>query len=209
MGHKAGAKDIMQKAGVPCVPGYQGEDQSDATMLTAAKRIGFPVMIKAVAGGGGRGMRLVADEAHFRMRCARRSEAQSAFGDPNVILERAIIQPRHIEIQVFGDRHGNAIHLGERDCSVQRRHQKLIEEAPSPAVSPELRARMGATAVAAIKAINYEGAGTLEFLLDSAGNYYFMEMNTRLQVEHPVTEPSPASIWSNCSCAWRAVNRSR
>jgi geranyl-CoA carboxylase alpha subunit len=144
MGHKAGAKDIMQKAGVPCVPGYQGEDQSDATMLTAAKRIGFPVMIKAVAGGGGRGMRLVADEAHFRMRCARRSEAQSAFGDPNVILERAIIQPRHIEIQVFGDRHGNAIHLGERDCSVQRRHQKLIEEAPSPAVSPELRARMGA-----------------------------------------------------------------
>ena len=189
MGHKAGAKDIMQKAGVPCVPGYQGEDQSDATMLTAAKRIGFPVMIKAVAGGGGRGMRLVADEASFpdALRAAR-SEAQNAFGDPNVILERAIIQPRHIEIQVFGDRHGNAIHLGERDCSVQRRHQKLIEEAPSPAVSPELRARMGATAVAAIKAINYEGAGTLEFLLDSAGNYYFMEMNTRLQVEHPVTE---------------------
>ena len=189
MGHKAGAKDIMQKAGVPCVPGYQGEDQSDATMLTAAKRIGFPVMIKAVAGGGGRGMRLVADEAAFpdALRAAR-SEAQNAFGDPNVILERAIIQPRHIEIQVFGDRHGNAIHLGERDCSVQRRHQKLIEEAPSPAVSPELRARMGATAVAAVKAINYEGAGTLEFLLDSAGNYYFMEMNTRLQVEHPVTE---------------------
>lgn len=189
MGNKAGAKDIMQKAGVPCVPGYQGEDQSDATMLTAAKRIGFPVMIKAVAGGGGRGMRLVADDAAFpdALRAAR-SEAQNAFGDPQVILERAIVQPRHIEIQVFGDRHGNAIHLGERDCSVQRRHQKLIEEAPSPAVSPELRARMGATAVAAVKAINYEGAGTLEFLLDSAGNYYFMEMNTRLQVEHPVTE---------------------
>ncbi|MBB5054118.1 geranyl-CoA carboxylase alpha subunit [Afipia massiliensis] len=189
MGNKAGAKDIMQKAGVPCVPGYQGEDQSDATMLTAAKRIGFPVMIKAVAGGGGRGMRLVPDEAAFpdSLRAAR-SEAQNAFGDPHVILERAIVQPRHIEIQVFGDRHGNAIHLGERDCSVQRRHQKLIEEAPSPAVSPELRARMGATAVAAVKAISYEGAGTLEFLLDAAGNYYFMEMNTRLQVEHPVTE---------------------
>ncbi len=189
MGNKAGAKDIMQKAGVPCVPGYQGEDQSDATMLTAAKRTGFPVMIKAVAGGGGRGMRLVTDDAAFpaALRAAR-SEAQNAFGDPGVILERAIVQPRHIEIQVFGDRHGNAIHLGERDCSVQRRHQKLIEEAPSPAVSAELRARMGATAVAAVKAIDYEGAGTLEFLLDSAGNYYFMEMNTRLQVEHPVTE---------------------
>ena len=189
MGHKAGAKDIMQKAGVPCVPGYQGEDQSDASMLTAARRIGFPVMIKAVAGGGGRGMRLVADDAAFpdALRAAR-SEAQNAFGDPQVILERAIVQPRHIEIQVFGDRHGNAIHLGERDCSVQRRHQKLIEEAPSPAVSPDLRERMGATAVAAVKAINYEGAGTLEFLLDNTGNYYFMEMNTRLQVEHPVTE---------------------
>ena len=189
MGNKAGAKDIMQKAGVPCVPGYQGEDQSDATMLTAAKRTGFPVMIKAVAGGGGRGMRLVANDAAFpaALRAAR-LEAQNAFGDPGVILESAIVQPRHIEIQVFGDRHGNAIHLGERDCSVQRRHQKLIEEAPSPAVSPELRTRMGATAVAAVKAIDYEGAGTLEFLLDSAGNYYFMEMNTRLQVEHPVTE---------------------
>ncbi len=189
MGNKAGAKNIMQKAGVPCVPGYQGEDQSDAVMLTAAKRIGFPVMIKAVAGGGGRGMRLVTNEAAFpdALRAAR-SEAQNAFDDPNVILERAIVRPRHIEIQVFGDRYGNAIHLGERDCSVQRRHQKLIEEAPSPVVSPELRARMGATAVAAVKAINYEGAGTLEFLLDAAGNYYFMEMNTRLQVEHPVTE---------------------
>jgi geranyl-CoA carboxylase alpha subunit len=189
MGNKAGAKDIMQKAGVPCVPGYQGEDQSDATMLTAAKRIGFPVMIKAAAGGGGRGMRLALDETVFpdSLRAAR-SEAQNAFGDPQIILERAIVRPRHIEIQVFGDRHGNAIHLGERDCSVQRRHQKLIEEAPSPAVSSELRARMGATAIAAVRAIGYEGAGTLEFLLDAAGNYYFMEMNTRLQVEHPVTE---------------------
>ena len=167
MGNKAGAKDIMQKAGVPCVPGYQGADQSDAVMLAEAKKIGFPVMIKAVAGGGGRGMRLVADAAAFpdALRSAR-SEAQGAFGDPTVILERAIVDPRHIEIQVFGDRYGNAIHLGERDCSVQRRHQKLIEEAPSPAVSPKLRARMGAVAVAAVKSIGYEGAGTLEFLLD-------------------------------------------
>jgi geranyl-CoA carboxylase alpha subunit len=189
MGNKAGAKTIMRAAGVPCVPGYQGADQSDATMLAEAKSIGFPVMIKAVAGGGGRGMRLVSDAAAFPdlLRGAR-SEAQGAFGDPTVILERAILDPRHIEIQVFGDAFGHAIHLGERDCSVQRRHQKLIEEAPSPAVSPELRARMGAVAVAAVKSIGYEGAGTLEFLLDANGEFYFMEMNTRLQVEHPVTE---------------------
>jgi geranyl-CoA carboxylase alpha subunit len=189
MGNKAGAKDIMQKAGVPCVPGYQGADQGDAVMLAEAKKIGFPVMIKAVAGGGGRGMRLVVDAAAFpdALRSAR-SEAQGAFGDPTVILERAIVDPRHIEIQVFGDRYGSAIHLGERDCSVQRRHQKLIEEAPSPKVTPELRARMGAVAVAAVKSIGYEGAGTLEFLLDESGEFYFMEMNTRLQVEHPVTE---------------------
>jgi geranyl-CoA carboxylase alpha subunit len=189
MGNKAGAKDIMKKAGVPIVPGYQGADQGDEVMLAEAKKIGFPIMIKAVAGGGGRGMRLVADAAGFpdALRSAR-SEAKAAFGDPTVILERAIQNPRHIEIQVFGDTHGNAIHLGERDCSVQRRHQKLIEEAPSPAVSPELRARMGEVAVAAVKALRYEGAGTLEFLLDASGEFYFMEMNTRLQVEHPVTE---------------------
>ena len=189
MGNKAGAKEIMQKAGVPTVPGYQGADQSDAVMLAEAKQIGFPVMIKAVAGGGGRGMRLVVDASSFpdALRSAR-SEALGAFGDPAVILERAIADPRHIEIQVFGDRHGNAIHLGERDCSVQRRHQKLIEEAPSPAVSPQLRARMGEVAVAAVKTIGYEGAGTLEFLLDASGAFYFMEMNTRLQVKHPVTE---------------------
>jgi geranyl-CoA carboxylase alpha subunit len=189
MGNKAGAKEIMQAAGVPCVPGYQGADQNDAVMLAEAQKIGFPVMIKAVAGGGGRGMRLASEAAAFPdlLRSAR-SEAQGAFGDPTLILERAILHPRHIEIQVFGDRHGNAIHLGERDCSVQRRHQKLIEEAPSPAVSPELRARMGAIAVKAIRSIGYEGAGTLEFLLDGDGNFYFMEMNTRLQVEHPVTE---------------------
>jgi geranyl-CoA carboxylase alpha subunit len=189
MGNKAGAKAIMQAAGVPCVPGYQGADQGDVAMLAEAKSIGFPVMIKAVAGGGGRGMRQVTDAAAFpdALRSAR-SEAQGAFGDSAVILERAIPDPRHIEIQVFGDRYGNAIHLGERDCSVQRRHQKLIEEAPSPAVSGELRTRMGAVAVAAIKSIGYEGAGTLEFLLDRDGEFYFMEMNTRLQVEHPVTE---------------------
>ncbi|MBR0962140.1 acetyl-CoA carboxylase biotin carboxylase subunit [Bradyrhizobium japonicum] len=189
MGNKAGAKEIMRKAGVPIVPGYQGADQGDEVMLAEARKIGFPVMIKAVAGGGGRGMRLVTDAASFpnALRSAR-SEAKAAFGDPTVILERAIQNPRHIEIQVFGDSHGSAIHLGERDCSVQRRHQKLIEEAPSPAVTPELRARMGEVAVAAVKALRYEGAGTLEFLLDQGGAFYFMEMNTRLQVEHPVTE---------------------
>jgi geranyl-CoA carboxylase alpha subunit len=189
MGNKAGAKEIMRAAGVPCVPGYQGTDQGDTAMLAAAHRIGFPVMIKAVAGGGGRGMRLVENPATFldALRSAR-SEAQSAFGDAAVILERAIVDPRHIEIQVFGDAFGNAIHLGERDCSVQRRHQKLIEEAPSVKVTPELRTRMGAVAVSAIKSIGYRGAGTLEFLLDRNGEFFFMEMNTRLQVEHPVTE---------------------
>src|SRR6202158_4367319 len=189
MGNKADAKTIMQAAGVPCVPGYQGADQNDGVMLAEAQKIGFPVMIKAVAGGGGRGMRLVTDAAAFpdALRSAR-SEAQGAFRDATVILERAIADPRHIEIQVFGDAFGNAIHLGERDCSVQQRHQKLIEEAPSPKVTPELRARMGAIAVAAIKSLRYQGAGTLEFLLDQNEKFYFMEMNTRLQVEHPVTE---------------------
>ena len=189
MGNKAGAKEIMKKVGVPIVPGYQGVDQSDDVMLAEAKKIGFPVMIKAVAGGGGRGMRLVTDAASFPDALhSARSEAKAAFGDPTAILERAIQNPRHIEIQVFGDSHGNTLHLGERDCSVQRRHQKLIEEAPSPAVTPELRAKMGEVAVAAVKALRYEGAGTLEFLLDASGEFYFMEMNTRLQVEHPVTE---------------------
>jgi geranyl-CoA carboxylase alpha subunit len=189
MGNKAEAKAIMQNAGVPCVPGYQGADQSDAVMLAEAERIGFPVMIKAVAGGGGRGMRLVSNVATFAAAMhSARSEAQAAFGDGTVILEKAIENPRHIEFQVFGDRYGNAIHLGERDCSVQRRHQKLIEEAPSPVVTPELREKMGTVAVAAVKSLGYEGAGTLEFLLDTSDQFYFMEMNTRLQVEHPVTE---------------------
>ncbi len=189
MGNKAAAKRLMLGAGVPCIAGYQGDDQSENRLAVEAARIGYPVMIKATAGGGGRGMRLVSADTDFAdaLRSAK-SEAHNAFGDTSVILERAIHEPRHIEIQVFADRHGNAIHLGERDCSLQRRHQKRIEEAPSPAVSPELRARMGATAIAAVKAIAYEGAGTLEFLLDGQGHYYFMEMNTRLQVEHPVTE---------------------
>lgn len=189
MGDKAGAKRRMSEAGVPCIPGYQGEDQGEARLKTEAERIGFPVMIKASVGGGGRGMRLAPSEHEFAgLLKSAKSEARGAFGDDTVILERAIVSPRHIEIQVFADRHGNAIHLGERDCSVQRRHQKLIEEVPSPAVTPELRERMGATAVAAVRAIGYEGAGTLEFLLDAQGQFYFMEMNTRLQVEHPVTE---------------------
>jgi geranyl-CoA carboxylase alpha subunit len=189
MGDKAGAKRLMIAAGVPCIPGYQGEDQSAQHLAAQANEIGYPVMIKATAGGGGRGMRLVRQAAEFAdlLRSAQ-SEALNAFGDATVILERAIEEPRHIEIQIFADRHGHAIHLGERDCSVQRRHQKVIEEAPSPAVDAVLRERMGATAVAAVKAIHYEGAGTLEFLLDREGHFYFMEMNTRLQVEHPVTE---------------------
>jgi len=189
MGDKAAAKRLMQAAGVPCIPGYQGEDQRTITLAAEAARIGWPVMIKATAGGGGRGMRLAPSaEAFAELLQSAQSEALHAFGDANVILERAIAAPRHIEIQVFADRHANVIHLGERDCSVQRRHQKLIEESPSPAVSEALRERMGATAVAATKAIGYEGAGTLEFLLDAKGEYWFMEMNTRLQVEHPVTE---------------------
>ncbi|WP_426391146.1 acetyl/propionyl/methylcrotonyl-CoA carboxylase subunit alpha [Variovorax sp. R-27] len=189
MGDKAGAKRLMQAAGVPCIPGYQGEDQGAEKLAAEAARIGWPVMIKATAGGGGRGMRLVTSAADFAGQLhSAQSEALNAFGDATVILERAIVAPRHVEVQVFADRHGNAIHLGERDCSVQRRHQKVVEEAPSPAVSDALRERMGATAVAAAKAIAYEGAGTLEFLLDAEGQYWFMEMNTRLQVEHPVTE---------------------
>ena len=192
MGDKAGAKRLMAAAGVPCIPGFQSTeaaDQSLERLAAEAARIGYPVMIKATAGGGGRGMRRVeaADAFAAALRSAQ-SEAQHAFGDATVILERALERPRHIEIQVFADRHGHAVHLGERDCSVQRRHQKLIEEAPSPAVDAALREAMGAAAVAAVKAIGYEGAGTLEFLLDEQGRFYFMEMNTRLQVEHPVTE---------------------
>ncbi len=189
MGDKAGAKALMAAAGVPVIPGYQGADQSAERLAREAAAITWPVMIKATAGGGGRGMRRVDAAADFAaaLRSAQ-SEALSAFGDATVILERALIAPRHIEIQVFADQQGQAIHLGERDCSVQRRHQKLIEESPSPAVDAGLRARMGAVAVKAVQAIGYVGAGTLEFLLDAQGGFFFMEMNTRLQVEHPVTE---------------------
>jgi len=189
MGDKAESKRRMITAGVPCVPGYQGDDQDEAVLIAEAERIGFPLMVKASAGGGGRGMRLVHEASSLpaALRTAR-SEAETAFGDGRLLLERAIIQPRHVEIQVFGDRHGNVIHLGERDCSVQRRHQKVVEEAPSPAVDSDLRSRMGAAAVQAAKAINYVGAGTVEFLLAADGSFYFLEMNTRLQVEHPVTE---------------------
>ena len=189
MGNKAGAKRLMKAAGVPCIPGYDDQDQSDAVLSQAAAAVGVPLMIKATAGGGGRGMRLVTALADFSSALATaRSEAQSAFGSPEVILEKAVIEPRHVEIQVFADTHGNVVHLGERDCSVQRRHQKVIEEAPSPAVDPALRRRMGAMAVSAARAIGYVGAGTIECLLDAGGEFCFMEMNTRLQVEHPVTE---------------------
>jgi len=188
MGNKAAAKRRMREAGVPCIPGYDGSDQSDATLIREAEKVGLPLMIKAAAGGGGRGMRRVDDLKDLPAALASaRSEAQSAFGSGELILEYALTAPRHVEVQVFADAQGNVIHLGERDCSVQRRHQKVIEEAPSPAVSAELRARMGEAAVRAAKAIGYVGAGTIEFLL-AEGDFVFMEMNTRLQVEHPVTE---------------------
>ena len=189
MGNKAQAKRLVMAANMPCVPGYQGRDQSDAAFLGAAGDIGFPVMVKAASGGGGRGMRLVeAAGALPAALASARSEALQAFGSDELILERAVIAPRHVEIQVLADSHGHCIHLGERDCSVQRRHQKVIEEAPSPAVDADLRARMGDAAVKAAQAIGYIGAGTMEFLLDRDGRFYFMEMNTRLQVEHAVTE---------------------
>lgn len=189
MGSKRLSKIAMIDAGVPCIPGYQGADQLDETLLAKAEDIGFPLMVKASAGGGGRGMRLVfeASELAEQIRTAR-SEAENAFGSGELILERAVIEPRHIEIQIFADEHGNAVYLGERDCSIQRRHQKVVEEAPSPFVDPELRQRMGEAAVNAAKACHYRGAGTVEFLVDNDRNFYFLEMNTRLQVEHPVTE---------------------
>ena len=189
MGNKAAAKRRMIEAGVPCVPGYEDADQSDERLIQAAKEIKFPIMVKAAAGGGGRGMRLVQDMDEFKSALVTaRSEAANAFGSDELILEKAIIYPRHVEIQVFADRYGHVVHLGERDCSVQRRHQKVIEESPCPVMTPELRADMGVAAVEAARNINYFGAGTVEFLLDQSGAYYFLEMNTRLQVEHPVTE---------------------
>jgi acetyl-CoA carboxylase biotin carboxylase subunit len=189
MGDKATARRTMTEVGVPVVPGTPGPIEDVEVALSFAKEVGFPVIIKAAAGGGGKGMRVAKDADDFgRSFQLARSEALSAFGNGDVYVEKYLQRPRHIEFQILGDKHGNCIHLGERDCSVQRRHQKLIEEAPSPAVSPELRARMGAAAVSGAKSIDYVGAGTIEMLLDEDGSFYFMEMNTRIQVEHPVTE---------------------
>ncbi len=189
MGNKAESKRRMIEAGVPCVPGYEGHDQSDDVLLAEGLKIDLPLMVKAAAGGGGRGMRLVHDQADLAnaIKLAR-AEAEGAFGSGELILEKAIIKPRHVEIQVFADTMGNTVHLGERDCSVQRRHQKVVEEAPCPVMTPELREKMGQSAIDAAKSVNYRGAGTVEFLLDDSGFFYFLEMNTRLQVEHPVTE---------------------
>ncbi|MCJ0761918.1 acetyl/propionyl/methylcrotonyl-CoA carboxylase subunit alpha [Variovorax terrae] len=188
LGSKSGAKALAQQHGVPCLPGYFGAAPSDERLAAEAARIGYPVMVKAVAGGGGRGMRLAAGPAQLAAALhGARSEAQSAFGSGELLLERALLAPRHVEVQVFADALGHCIHLGERDCSVQRRHQKLIEETPSPAVDADLRERMGRCAVALAQAAGYVGAGTVEFLLDQ-GEFFLMEMNTRLQVEHPVTE---------------------
>jgi geranyl-CoA carboxylase alpha subunit len=189
MGDKASSKKLMIRAGVPCIPGYQGDAQDDATLLGEAERIGRPLMVKASAGGGGKGMRIVHDgESLIEAIASARSEALSAFGSDLLILERAMEDARHVEIQVFADALGNIVHLGERDCSVQRRHQKILEEAPSPAVDSDLRRRMGEAAIAAAKTVGYVGAGTVEFLLGADKSFYFLEMNTRLQVEHAVTE---------------------
>ena len=189
MGSKSAAKQIMENAGVPLVPGYHGDDQSRAVIKKAADEMGYPVLLKAVAGGGGKGMRQVWSEEEFNEAFdAAKREAINAFGNDDMLVEKYLTQPRHVEIQVFCDNHGNAVYLFERDCSVQRRHQKVIEEAPAPGMNTELRQAMGSAAIRAAQAINYRGAGTVEFLLDTDGSFYFMEMNTRLQVEHPVTE---------------------
>ena len=189
MGDKATARRTMMEVGVPTVPGSEGIVTDPEEAEGYAREIGFPIMIKASAGGGGKGMRIAKDAESFAKQLqAAQNEAQAAFSDSGVYLERCIVRPRHVEFQVFGDSFGRVVHLGERDCSVQRRHQKLIEEAPSPALTPELRAEMGAVAVKAAKAIDYVGAGTVEFLLDQSGEFFFIEMNTRIQVEHPVTE---------------------
>ncbi|MFM7643024.1 MAG: acetyl-CoA carboxylase biotin carboxylase subunit [Cyanobium sp.] len=189
MGDKATAKRTMQRVGVPTIPGSEGLLDSFEDAAAQAQLMGFPVMIKATAGGGGRGMRLVpsADQLEGLFKAAQ-GEAEAAFGNPGLYMEKFIDRPRHVEVQVLADRFGNVVHLGERDCSIQRRHQKLLEEAPSPGLDPSIRQQMGHAAAAAARSIGYEGAGTVEFLLDGSGNFYFMEMNTRIQVEHPVTE---------------------
>lgn len=189
MADKAEAKKTLRNIGVPCIPGYDGDDQTEATLMREAEKIGYPVMLKSTAGGGGKGMRWVEapDQLGESIRVTR-SEALKAFGSDNLLLEKALVMPRHVEVQVFGDNYGNAIYLGDRDCSIQRRHQKIIEEAPAPGLSSKLRESMGQAAVTAAKAIKYSGAGTIEFMLAPSGEFYFLEMNTRLQVEHPVTE---------------------
>jgi acetyl-CoA carboxylase, biotin carboxylase subunit len=189
MGDKTTARETMKASGVPVVPGTEGVIEDIGEALVTAREIGFPVIVKATAGGGGKGMRVVHSEEELinAVTLAQR-EAEANFGNPGVYLEKFLVEPRHIEIQVLADKHGNVIHLGERDCSIQRRYQKLIEEAPSPAISPEVRERMGQAALAAARSVDYSGAGTIEFLFDRDQNFYFMEMNTRIQVEHPVTE---------------------
>ncbi|WP_312382092.1 acetyl/propionyl/methylcrotonyl-CoA carboxylase subunit alpha [Stutzerimonas balearica] len=189
MGSKSAAKALMETAGVPLVPGYHGESQDYETFRAAAEVIGYPVLLKAAAGGGGKGMKVVERESELAEALASaQREAQAAFGDARMLVEKYVLKPRHVEIQVFADRHGNCLYLNERDCSIQRRHQKVVEEAPAPGLSAELRRAMGEAAVKAAKTIGYVGAGTVEFLLDARGEFFFMEMNTRLQVEHPVTE---------------------
>jgi geranyl-CoA carboxylase alpha subunit len=189
MGNKAAAKKLMLSSDVPCIPGYQGEKQDNKTLAVEAEKIGFPLMVKAAAGGGGRGIRLVDSTENLESALnSARTESQNAFGSDELILEKAVVDSRHIEVQVAADRHGNVVHLFERDCSAQRRHQKVIEEAPSPFMTEDVRQAMGLAAVNAAKAVNYEGVGTVEFLVDGQHNFYFLEMNTRLQVEHPVTE---------------------
>lgn len=189
MGDKSRAKENMIKNGVPVVPGSDGIVESVDEARKLAAEIGYPVMIKASAGGGGRGMRRVMEEKNLeRAFESARSEAEAGFNNPDVYIEKLIVDPHHVEIQILGDQHGNIIHLGERDCSLQRRHQKILEESPSPLMTPELREKMGQAAINAGKTVNYEGAGTVEFLVDKDLNFYFMEMNTRIQVEHPITE---------------------
>ncbi len=191
MGDKGVAKQVMRDAGIPVIPGSEGIVRTIDEAISIAAEIGYPVLIKAVAGGGGRGMRLCRDETELRSGFQMaRSEAEVAFGNPDAYLEKVVPEPHHVEIQLMGDSFGNIIHFGERDCSIQRRHQKLIEECPSPIVTPELRGLMGRTAVRGASIINYLGAGTMEFLVDRNHNFYFMEMNTRIQVEHPITEES-------------------
>ena len=189
MGSKAAAKALMQSASVPLVPGYHGDDQDPSLLQREADRIGYPVLLKASAGGGGKGMRVVEKSEDFAAALAScKREAASSFGNDRVLIEKYLLRPRHVEVQVFADKHGNAVYLFDRDCSVQRRHQKVLEEAPAPGLTDETRRAMGEAAVAAARAVNYVGAGTVEFIMTQDGQFYFMEMNTRLQVEHPVTE---------------------